>query len=69
MTIKLGIPSKGRLMDSTFDWFEARGVYLSRTGSEWEYSAEINGVVGVELVLMSASEVPRELAAARILVG
>jgi ATP phosphoribosyltransferase len=54
MTIKLGIPSKGRLMDSTFDWFEARGVYLSRTGSEREYSAEIKGVEGVELVLMSA---------------
>ena len=69
MTIKLGIPSKGRLMDSTFDWFEARGVYLSRTGSEREYSAEINGVEGVELVLMSASEVPRELAAGRIQLG
>jgi ATP phosphoribosyltransferase len=69
MTIKLGIPSKGRLMNSTFDWFEARGVYLSRTGSEREYSAEIKGVEGVELVLMSASEVPRELAAGRIQLG
>ena len=69
MTIKLGIPSKGRLMESTFDWFDARGVYLSRTGSEREYSADIEGVEGVELVLMSASEVPRELAAGRIQLG
>ena len=69
MTIKLGIPSKGRLMESTFDWFEARGVRLSRTGSEREYSAYIKGVEGVDPVLMSASEVPRELAAGRIQLG
>ena len=69
MTIKLGIPSKGRLMESTFDWFDARGVHLSQTGSEREYSADIKGADGIELVLMSASEVPRELAAGRIQLG
>ena len=25
MTLKLGVPSKGRLMEQTFDWFAARG--------------------------------------------
>ena len=25
MTLKLGVPSKGRLMDKTFEWFAARG--------------------------------------------
>ena len=69
MTIKLGVPSKGRLMESTFDWFDARGVRLCRTGSEREYSADIKGAEGIELVLMSASEVPRELAAGRIQMG
>ena len=24
MTIKLGVPSKGRLMEKTFEWFAAR---------------------------------------------
>lgn len=69
MTVKLGIPSKGRLMDKTFDWFQSRDVILSRSGSEREYSAEIKGANGVQLVLMSAAEIPRELAAGRIQLG
>lgn len=69
MTIKIGVPSKGRLMEKTFDWFGARGVELSRTGSEREYAAAVSGVDGVELVLLSAGEIPRELAAGRIHLG
>ena len=62
MTIKLGVPSKGRLMEKTFDWFGARGVTLARTGSDREYAGAVDGVTGVELVLLSAGEIPRELA-------
>ena len=69
MTIKLGVPSKGRLMDKTFDWFGARGVSLARTGSDREYAGAVEGVKGVELVLLSAGEIPRELAAGRIHLG
>jgi len=69
MTIKLGVPSKGRLMEKTFDWFGARGVTLSRTGSDREYAGAVEGVEGVELVLLSAGEIPRELAAGRIHLG
>ncbi|SFK96905.1 ATP phosphoribosyltransferase [Shimia haliotis] len=69
MTIKLGVPSKGRLMEKTFDWFGARGVQLSRTGSDREYAGAVEGVDGVELVLLSAGEIPRELAAGRIHLG
>ncbi len=43
MTLKLGVPSKGRLMEKTFDWFGARGVRLARTGSEREYAAAVEG--------------------------
>ncbi|MEC8572977.1 MAG: ATP phosphoribosyltransferase catalytic subunit HisG, partial [Pseudomonadota bacterium] len=32
MTLKLGVPSKGRLMEKTFEWFAKRGITLSRTG-------------------------------------
>lgn len=67
--IKLGVPSKGRLMDKTFDWFAARGISLSRTGADREYSGAVSGIDGVELVLLSASEIPRELAAGRIHLG
>lgn len=67
--IKLGVPSKGRLMEATFDWFGQRGVTLARTGSDREYAGAVTGVDGVELVLLSAGEIPRELAAGRIHLG
>ncbi|WP_299154677.1 ATP phosphoribosyltransferase [uncultured Tateyamaria sp.] len=69
MTIKLGVPSKGRLMDKTFDWFARRGVTLTRTGSDREYAGAVAGIDGVALVLLSAGEIPRELAAGRIHLG
>ncbi len=69
MTIKLGIPSKGRLMADTFDWFGARGVTITRTGTDREYAGRVDGAEGVELVLLAAGEIPRELAAGRIHLG
>src|SRR6056300_407521 len=69
MTIKLGVPSKGRLMEKTFDWFSALGISLSRSGSDREYAGRVDGIDGVELVLLSAGEIPRELAAGRIHLG
>ncbi|MBE3636610.1 ATP phosphoribosyltransferase [Mangrovicoccus algicola] len=67
--LKLGVPSKGRLMEQTFDWFADRGIHLARTGSDREYAGSVTGVDGVELVLLSAGEIPRELAAGRIHLG
>ncbi|MBU2958675.1 ATP phosphoribosyltransferase [Paracoccus sp. 1_MG-2023] len=67
--IRLGVPSKGRLMEQTFDWFADRGVTLSRSGSDREYAGRVEGADGVSLVLLSAGEIPRELAAGRIELG
>ena len=67
--LKLGVPSKGRLMEQCFDWFGTRGVKLSRAGSDREYAGAVEGVDGLELVLLSAGEIPRELAAGRIHLG
>ncbi|PTW49537.1 MULTISPECIES: ATP phosphoribosyltransferase [Rhodovulum] len=69
MTLKLGVPSKGRLMEKTFDWFAERGISIARTGSEREYSGAVEGVEGIELMLLSAGEIPRELASGRIHLG
>ncbi|MFX0543730.1 ATP phosphoribosyltransferase [Roseovarius sp. S4756] len=69
MSVRLGVPSKGRLMEKTFDWFGARGVTLGRTGSEREYAGVVEGAGDVELILLSAGEIPRELAAGRIHLG
>ncbi len=69
MSLKLGLPSKGRLMDKTFDWFAARGIHFARTGSAREYAVRAEGLEGLEPVLLSAGEIPRELAAGRIHLG
>lgn len=69
MSARLGIPSKGRLMEKTIDWFGARGVGLSRSGSEREYAGAVEGVDGVDLALLPAGEIPRELAEGRIHLG
>lgn len=68
MSLKLGIPSKGRLMEKTFAWFGTHGLSLKRTGSDREYAAVVEGA-DIELVLLSAGEIPRELAAGRIHLG
>ena len=69
MTLKLGVPSKGRLMEKTFDWFAKHDIVLSRSGSDREYAGKVEGIDDVSLVLLSAGEIPRELAAGRIHLG
>lgn len=67
--LKIGVPSKGRLMEKTFDWFGQRGITMRQTGNDREYSGAVEGIEGVELVLLSAGEIPRELSAGRIHLG
>jgi ATP phosphoribosyltransferase len=43
MTLRLGLPSKGRLMEDAFGWFAARGVALGAAGSERAYAARSTG--------------------------
>jgi ATP phosphoribosyltransferase len=69
MTLRLAIPSKGRLMDQTADWFAARGLPIRRSGGERLYAAEAPGADGVEIVLLSAGEIAGELAAGRVHLG
>ena len=52
MTLKLGVPSKGRLMEKTFEWFERRGIRLERTGDAREYAGRIEGIEGMAVVAM-----------------
>ena len=67
--IRLGIPSKGRLMGQTFDWFLERGIKLIRSESDREYAGHIEGMKNVQLIFLSASEIPRELSAGRLHFG
>ncbi len=67
--IRIGVPSKGRLMEQTFDWFGAHGLPMRLAGADREYSGTVDGIEGVQVVLLSPAEVPRELAAGRIHLG
>lgn len=69
MTLRLGIPSKGRLQADTIDWFGARGIRLERSGASRDYAGQVSGIGGVDLVLLSAAEIPAELARGRIHLG
>lgn len=65
----IGLPSKGRLRDDTMAWFADRGVEIQRDGSEREYAASVAGLDGVSVAMLSAGEMPRELASGRIHIG
>lgn len=67
--LKIGVPSKGRLMQKTFDWFGQRGVNMRQSGAAREYAGAVEGIDGLELVMLSAGEIPRELSAGRIHLG
>jgi ATP phosphoribosyltransferase len=69
MTLRLGVPSKGRLMEKTFAWFGARGIDMSLAGHDREYAGAVEGMPGLELRLLSAGEIPRELSSGRIHLG
>lgn len=67
--IKFAIPSKGRLQHDTITWLSARGIDVARSTSEREYSAKIDNFDDVELVLMSAGEIPQALNEGRVHLG
>lgn len=67
--LKLGLPSKGRLQKQSFDWFAERGITIERSKSGREYAGRVVGFDDIELVLLSAGEIPKELAAGRIHLG
>lgn len=67
--LKIAIPSKGRLQADTIAWFAAGGIALKPSEGGREYAGKVEGIKGVDLVLLSAGEIPRELAAGRIDLG
>ena len=68
-TLKLAIPSKGRLMDLTIDWFAEQGVQIETSRKSREYSAKILGISHIQVLLISANEIPQELAMGRVDLG
>lgn len=60
-TLILAVPSKGRLMEQTADFFAKAGLVLRKTGNERGYRGEIAGLAGVEVSFVSAAEIARKI--------
>lgn len=67
--LTMGLPSKGRLQADTIQWFADRGISIKRDGQDREYSASVSGFEDLDVIMLSAGEMPRELAAGRIHIG
>ena len=67
--ITIGIPSKGRLMESTTEAFAKAGYAIDRTGSERGYRGKLNGLENVSVAFLSASEIAAHLRDGKIDAG
>ena len=67
--LKFAIPSKGRLRDLTIDWFAKHKIEIELAAGRREYCARMVGFPEIEIVLLSAGEIPKELAAGRVDLG
>jgi ATP phosphoribosyltransferase len=68
-TLKFAVPSKGRLMEQTADFLSAGGLKLRKVGHDRGYRGEIEGLAGVEVAFVSASEIVAELNRGRAHLG
>lgn len=67
--LKLAIPSKGRLKEQTEAFFADAGLKIRQIGGARGYAARIDGVDGLDVQLMSASEISAAVIAGGVHVG
>ncbi|MFT3674138.1 ATP phosphoribosyltransferase [Aestuariivirga sp.] len=67
--LTLGIPSKGRLMESTAEVFAKAGLPIERVGNDRGYRGRLAGIDGVEVAYLSASEIAGQLRDGKISLG
>lgn len=65
----LAVPSKGRLREDANVFLARAGMELVQSGGARHYRGGIKGVDEVEIVLLSAGEIARELAAGTVHLG
>ena len=58
----IGVPSKGRLQENTFSFFARAGLPLNQARGARDYRGQIEGIEGVEVAFLSASEIAAEIA-------
>lgn len=65
----LAVPSKGRLMEQTLEFFERAGLPLRKVGSDRGYRGVVEGLDGVDVIFVSASEIADQLRVGRAHLG
>ncbi|BAT58735.1 ATP phosphoribosyltransferase [Variibacter gotjawalensis] len=58
----IAVPSKGRLQEQTHDFFKRAGLKLVQPRGTREYRGAIEGLDGVEVAYLSASDITQQLA-------
>lgn len=61
MTVTLAIPSKGRLKDQTIEALAGAGIKVTPSDDQRSYRTSVDGIAGLDVLLLSASEIAREL--------
>ena len=67
--LTIALPSKGRLKEACDAWFASAGVQLEQAAGARGYRAVFAGLPGVEVMLLSASEIASSLLAGDIHLG
>ncbi|MGA7328595.1 MAG: ATP phosphoribosyltransferase [Rhodomicrobium sp.] len=67
--LKIGVPSKGRLMEDTLELFRAAGLSIGKSGDERGYRGFIAAMPSVTVEFLSAGEIARHLQLSRIHLG
>lgn len=61
MTLTLAIPSKGRMKDDAVASLARAGIHVAPVEDARSYRTTVSGMDGLDVVLLSASEIAREL--------
>ena len=69
MTLTLAIPSKGRMKEDAVAALAAAGIEIAGAEDARSYRTTVSGIEGLDVVLLSASEIARELEAGSVAFG
>ena len=68
-TLTIAVPSKGRLMELTYEYFNQRGLTMQKIGHARGYQGEIDGYTDIDIVYLSASEIAYQLKTGQVHMG
>ncbi len=67
--LTFAVPSKGRLMEQTADFLGTAGLKLKKVGHDRGYRGEVEGIDGIDVAFISASEIVSALNNGRAHIG